>query len=175
MKTRSLSHLLPLVLLAAFICPGRAWSAGQSGETTEPIYDESRDGSEQIAGALEIAARDHKRVLLQFGANWCVWCHRLYDLYLSDPEISATLKAGFVLVLIDVNGGNNGEVDQKYGNPTRLGLPVIVVLKSDGRLIATKNTAELEKGQGHDPAKVLAFLQSWSPKARDTCAVEPGT
>jgi hypothetical protein len=49
-----------------------------------------------------------------------------------------------------------------YGNPTRLGLPVLVVLDADGRQLTTQSTGDLEKGNAHDPAKVLAFLKKWA-------------
>ena len=37
------------------------------------------DGGETIA--LVVAMKEDKRVLLQFGANWCGWCHRLHKLF----------------------------------------------------------------------------------------------
>ncbi|EDY80454.1 hypothetical protein VDG1235_68 [Verrucomicrobiia bacterium DG1235] len=126
------------------------------------IYDEQLVGTEQIKAALEIAKAEDKRVLLQFGANWCVWCHRLHELYQSDSEVKTKLDSDYVLVLVDVNKGNNAEVNERYGKPTQHGLPVIVILDSDGAQLVTQETGALESGQGHDPAKVMAFLEKWS-------------
>jgi thioredoxin-related protein len=125
------------------------------------IYDEEADGSQQITDALATAQTGHKRVLLMFGANWCGWCHRLHTLFGTDKEINDTLKADFVLVLIDVNKGHNKAVNDKYGNPIQHGLPVLVVLDTDGRQLTTKDTGELEEGDHHSPQKVLAFLKAW--------------
>jgi thioredoxin-related protein len=100
-------------------------------------------------------------VLLIFGANWCGWCHRLHTLFDTDKEINDTLKADFVLVLIDVNKGHNKAVNDKYGNPIQHGLPVLVVLDTDGRQLTTKDSGELEEGDHHSPQKVLAFLKAW--------------
>jgi hypothetical protein len=37
-----------------------------------------------------------------------------------------------------------------------------VVLDADGRPLTTQDTGELENGRdGHDPSKVLAFLEKW--------------
>jgi hypothetical protein len=52
-------------------------------------------------------------------------------------------------------------VVQKYGNPTKHGLPVLVVLDSDGKQLTTQDTGQLEQGDHHDPAKVIAFLSKW--------------
>ena len=127
------------------------------------IYDESADGSQQVTNALAAARKGNKVVLLQFGANWCGWCHKLHKLFASDNAIREKLKADFVVVMIDVNKGHNKELVAKYGTE-RLGLPCIVVLDATGKHLTTKNTGELEEGDHHDPEKVLAFLKSWTPK-----------
>lgn len=127
------------------------------------IYDESLDGSKQIAEAQAIAKKDNKRILLQFGANWCGWCHKLHKLFESDKAISAELKANYVVVLVDVNKDHNKDLLTKY-HAQALGLPCIAILDPTGKHLTTKNTAELEEGDHHSPAKVLAFLKEWAPK-----------
>ena len=122
------------------------------------IYDEKADGAKQIAAALSLAKKDHKQVLLQFGANWCPWCRRLHNLMENDPTITAKLEANYIVVLIDVNETHNDSIDSKYGNPTRLGLPAIVILDADGRLLATEGSKDFAEGDYHNPEKVLAFL-----------------
>jgi thioredoxin-related protein len=139
-------------------------SAGDTPKSTRPpIYDESADGSKQIGDALALARKDGRHVLLQFGANWCSWCHKLHKLYQTDPEIAKILKQNYVVVMVDVNKEHNKEVDTKYGHPTRLGLPVIVILDADGKILTTQDSGKLEQGDHHDPRKVIAFLQQWTP------------
>lgn len=51
---------------------------------------------------------------------------------------------------------------KRLGTPTRLGLPVLVVLDSKGDPLVTQETGALEDGKsGHDSAKVLSFLKQW--------------
>jgi len=167
MKTniRQLSIAFMLLASSLFACNGL--QAGDAASLAlPPIYDESADGSKQIADALALAGKDGKRVLLQFGANWCPWCHKLHALFDSDKDIAALLKRDYVVVLIDVNKGHNGQTDAKYGKPTKLGLPVIVVLDADGKQLTTKDSGELEEGKHHSPEKVLAFLKKWSPQTK---------
>ncbi len=134
------------------------------------IYDVRADGSAQIAAAVGIAAAEHKRVIVVFGANWCIWCRRLHSTFENDPAVSRALGRGFVVVMVDVNTRRgvkrNADVVARYGNPTGHGIPVLVVLDSDGRRLTTKDSGELEEGQAHSPAKIVAFLSSWSPAAR---------
>jgi thioredoxin-related protein len=110
-----------------------------------------------------LAHKDGKRILLQFGANWCSWCHKLHTLCQTDPEIAARLKTNFVVVLIDVNKEHNKAVDAKYGHPISHGIPAIVILDADGTQLTIKDSGELEEGDHHSPVKVMAFLKEWSP------------
>lgn len=137
-------------------------------EKRPDIYDRQADGSKQIAAALEIAMRENKRVLLQFGANWCGWCHKLHDLLKKDSQINHTMLYEYELVLVDVDKvdgkAHNVDVDARYGNPSKKGLPVLVVLDAAGKQLVTQDSGELEQGDHHDPAKVLAFLKHWQPE-----------
>lgn len=127
-------------------------------------YDVSADGSKQVEQALEQAGKQHKRVLLQFGANWCVWCVRLHGLFQSDRRIAARLKDSYVVALIDVSEGHNAAVNERFGKPTRFGLPAIVVLDEKGKALVTLDTETVEEGNGHNATKVLAFLDEWAVK-----------
>ena len=150
-----------LALLLAFTSPPLILTAASDAAK---IYDTKADGFKQIATALASAKKANKRVLLQFGANWCGWCHKLHLLFQVDKHIASELKGNYVVVLIDVNKEHNKKVDEAYGNPTRLGLPALVVLDANGHQLITKDSGELEEGDHHSPEKVLAFLKQWEAK-----------
>src|SRR5215208_1565835 len=103
------------LLFAVIVVAPSAFSADATTSTRPKIYDESLDGTKQITDALVIAKKENKRVLLQFGANWCGWCHLLHNVFKTDASISQTLTSNYVVVLIDVNQGHNKETDIKYG------------------------------------------------------------
>jgi thioredoxin-related protein len=133
------------------------------------LYDTEADGNKQIDDALKLAKAKNKRVLLKFGANWCGWCHKLSKCFKTEPEVSKVLKENYVLVLIDVDAKegeerHNADVIERYGNPTKHGLPVLVVLDADGKQLTTQDTDLLEEGDHHDPEKVLEFLEKWKPR-----------
>src|SRR5438132_2727861 len=164
MKTRIPASLLLCFLMTLTAWPSRVRGAEAPKVARPDIYDESAEGSKQISDALVIAKKEHKRVLLQFGANWCGWCHKLHKLCQTDADITAKLREAYVVVLVDVNKGHNEDINKRYGNPTRFGLPVIVILDADGKALTTQDTGKLEEGDHHDPKKVLAFLNEWAPK-----------
>ena len=84
----------------------------------------------------------------------------------TNAQISQIVKENYLVVLIDVDKGHNADVVKQYGNPTSLGLPVLVVLDSDGKQLTTQETGALEQGDHHDPAKVIAFLEKWKKQGR---------
>ncbi len=162
-----------IVLALAMLAPAVLAAAPEYPARGPDIYDPAADGSALIRAAQEQARAGRQRVLLDFGANWCPWCHALHHLFNSDDRVRRLLADAYVVVMIDVNRrhgtARNAAVNEHYGDPIRLGLPVLVVLDADGRPLVTQETGALEKGDGsvaHDPAKVLAFLEQWAPPRR---------
>lgn len=155
--------ILAIALVGLTSASNRAWSE-EAPKNRPNIYDESADAPKQIAEAVTKAKQENKRVLLQFGANWCGWCHKLHSLFQSNAEIAAKLRESYVVVLVDVNKDHNKDINQRYQNPTRFGLPVLVVLDGAGTALVTHDTGKLEEGDHHDPKKVLAFLDQWAAK-----------
>ncbi len=123
-------------------------------------YDGSADGAKQIADAAALAKANNKRVLVQFGGNWCIFCKALDDLVESDATLKA-LHNNYVAIHVDA--GSNPALDEVYGKPYELGFPVLLVLDGDGKLLHTQaSTAfQLPTAVGHDPAGVAAFLKQW--------------
>lgn len=146
---------------------------GPPPEIARP-YDERADAASEIASALRVARREDKRVLLVFGANWCVWCRRLAHTLEHDARVSAALSRSFVVVHVDTGSRGSGKsaaIDARYGHPTRLGLPAIVVLDGAGSIVTTQETGALERGDRHDPQAILAFLARVAPA--DTSPAHP--
>ena len=134
------------------------------------VYDAKADGSSLVTAALAQAQAEGKNVLLDFGANWCPWCHKLHSVFAGNASVKAAIDSNFVLVYIDVNKRNgparNTAVNERFGNPIAHGLPVLVVTDASGKLLTTQDTGDLEEGAAHSPQKVLAFLARWAPAAK---------
>lgn len=132
------------------------------------IYSDTADAKADIRAALLKAADEHKRVILEFGGNWCVDC-QLLNLYFHDPSNAGLLAANYVLVHIDVGEyDKNLDLVQKYGIPLNLGVPALVVLDSTGRLVYAQRHAEFEKIHQLDSTAVTAFLKKWKPTSQST-------
>lgn len=164
MKARILLIALFCFSVALISGPPSLWAGDAATTNQVNIYDQSANGANQVAGAVAIAEKEHKRILLHFGANWCGWCHRLHKLFESDKSVSEELRAGYVVALIDVNKGHNRDLVMKYGAQAGYGIPFLVVLDSDGTHLITKHCEDFEEGDHYSPQKVLAFLKEWTLK-----------
>ncbi|MEX2217952.1 MAG: thioredoxin family protein [Phycisphaerales bacterium] len=126
------------------------------------IYSETADARGAVAAALDKARAENRRVLIQWGANWCGWCHLLHEACAKDVGLRAKLRDEYDVVLIDVGRFNtNMELAEKFGAKLKeSGIPYLTVLSAEGKVLANQETGSLEvKGQPkHDPKAVLEFL-----------------
>jgi thioredoxin-related protein len=129
-------------------------------------FDPARDAQKDIQDAVTEAKKFNKRIFLDVGGDWCIWCHRLDSLFIQHKDLDEYLNKHFVVVKVNVSKENkNKEVLSKY--PMVAGYPHIFILNKYGKLVHSQDTGELEfpKGhpvKGHDPKKVLAFLKKWT-------------
>lgn len=131
-----------------------------------PIYIEEENGKELIAAALKKAKRDHKRVLVEWGGNWCGWCYKLHDVFHKEPTIHPIVHEEFELVLIDC--GPNEKLMKEYGGEDRqYSYPHLTILDADGKVLTNQETGSLEEGDHHDPKLVSEFLKKWTPEKID--------
>jgi thioredoxin-related protein len=124
-------------------------------------FDPKRDAAKDIQNAVSEAKKNDKRILLDVGGEWCIWCHRLDEFFAGNKDIQDLLKKNFVIVKVNYSPENKNEkVLGKY--PEISGYPHIFILNTDGKLIHSQNTGELEKDKGYDRDKVISFLKKWS-------------
>lgn len=123
------------------------------------IYDPAADPSADIAAALAAAAGDGKPVLLDFGADWCPDCIVLTRM-LEMPEFADYLR-GVHVVRIDVGTwDHNLDVAKAYGDPIATGIPAVVLLSPQGKVLGSTADGRLASAASMNPIDVLHILQS---------------
>lgn len=147
-----------------------AFAAGAIRPQDRQIYPDPAQARADIDAALKTAAATHKRVLLDFGGNWCGDCQVL-NIYFHDPANRPLLDANFVLV--DINVGRmdaNVDLAEKYGVPLKKGVPALAVLSDKGALLYSQKAGEFEAMRRMESSAVTSFLLQWKP-ARSGCSV----
>ena len=129
----------------------------------ERIYPDAARAEADVAAALQEAARTHRRVLVDFGGDWCTDC-RILDVNLRRPENAALLQKHYIVVHVNVGDkgiSENFPLAERYGIPLRKGVPALAVLEADGRLVYSQRNGEFESMRRMDPRSVNEFLAKW--------------
>jgi thiol-disulfide isomerase/thioredoxin len=133
-------------------------------KSLQAIYDEKTDGEALIKKALAHAKLENRRVLIQWGANWCPWCHVLRQ-YFRHPEFNQSWIDEYDLVLVDVGRRDKHmALAAGYGaDLTKNGIPYLTILDAEGKVVVNQPTDSFEKAdkkeRGYETAKLVDFLK----------------
>jgi thiol:disulfide interchange protein len=125
------------------------------------LYSETADPKADIAAALKQARAENKRVILDFGGDWCGDCQVL-DIYMHQDPNAELLARHFIVVHVDIGHmDHNVDVAQKYNVPIQKGVPALAVLDSHGKLLFSQENKEFENMRNMKSEDVTAFLNKW--------------
>jgi thiol:disulfide interchange protein len=147
--------------LASFII-----AVGSPARAAQPaIYPPPEQASADIAAAFKSAAASHKRVILEFGGDWCTDCHVL-DLYFHDATNGPLLAANYILVHVNVGLRDaNLDIAARYQVPLTKGVPAIAVLDAKGKLLYSQKSGEFKAMRDMQTGAVTDFLVRWKRPA----------
>jgi thioredoxin 1 len=129
------------------------------------LYAPPEKARAEIKAALASAAKDHKRVILVFGANWCYDCHVL-DAAFRSKAIASLVTANYHVVHVNIGDGDkNLDLADKYGVPLRkaVRVPSLAVVDASGNVIYSQKEGEFDDSARLSPADVTEFLKKWAP------------
>ena len=128
------------------------------------LYPPPEEAQAEISSALAAAAKDHKRVILVFGGNWCYDCHVL-DATFRSKEFAQLVNANYHVIHINIgNSDANLDLAKKYEIPLEKGVPSLAILDPDGKLVVSQKKGEFESTLKIGPEDVVEFLKKWKPQ-----------
>jgi thioredoxin 1 len=138
----------------------------QPTDTTKNLYPDNVNARAEIKEAEEKAAKERKRVLLVFGANWCFDCHVL-DLAFHRTEFLPVVDR-YEVVHIDIgaDGKKNADLAKVFQVPLDKGVPALAVVDGSGKLLVSQKNGEFENARAMTPAVILDFLNKWKVEAQ---------
>ena len=142
-------YLLPPVISAQTQLP--AYSQG---------YDPARDPFADGRAALKLARETNRRVIIEVGGDWCSWCHVLNKFLAENHKIREQLHQHFVILKVNVSDANDN-AEFMAGFPKPLGYPHMYITESDGRIIYSKDTAELLENSRYSTQRFQQFIDKW--------------
>jgi thiol:disulfide interchange protein len=124
------------------------------------LYSDDANPTSDIAVAIVRATREHKRILLDFGGNWCGDC-QILDIYYHQSPNAELLAKYFILVHVSIGDSTlnkNRDIAKKYKVPVEKGVPALAVLDSHGRLLYSEHDKEFEHASA---SAITTFLNRW--------------
>jgi thiol:disulfide interchange protein len=153
--------LLACALPLLSVAPAPQAVAQVLAHANKNLYSETSNASADIAEALVRARREHKRVLLDFGGNWCGDCQVL-DIYFHQSPNADILDKNFIVVHVNIGHmDKHVDVAEKYGIPLSKGVPALAVIDAHNKVLYSQKTGEFEDMRHMDANSVTDFLNRW--------------
>jgi thiol-disulfide isomerase/thioredoxin len=130
-----------------------------------PYVEASSDVARQtVDDTLARARNSGKRVLLDFGANWCPDC-RILSGVMALPAVSAFVAEHYEVGIIEVGRKDkNLDLAQRFG-VTLEGIPMLIILDDQGRVVNAGTTADLRNAREWTPQALVDYLARWAAPA----------
>lgn len=125
------------------------------------IYPPAANASEDIAVAFKLAMTTHKRLILDFGGNWCPDC-RVLDSFFNDDNNKPLLEESYLLVHVNVEHmTENLDLADKFQVPLKKGVPALAVIDENGNLVYSQKAGQFQAMRSMQTASVTEFLVRW--------------
>ncbi|WP_440874838.1 thioredoxin family protein [Thalassotalea sp. PLHSN55] len=124
------------------------------------VYDDQRDPFVDAADAIKLAQQTNRNILIEIGGNWCTWCHKMDAFLLANPKIYNDLHSKYVLLKVNVSDSNEN-AEFMAGLPPVLGYPHMYISTAKGKMLLSKDTAELLDGSEYSTEHWQAFIDKW--------------
>ncbi len=126
-------------------------------------FDPARNPQKDLEETIKDAQKTNRRIILDVGGEWCIWCHRIDEFIEKNPEIKDFLNKKFIVLKVNFSEENKNEKFlSQY--PKVEGYPHFFVLSKKGKLLQSQNTGLLEKDKSYDVEKFMKFLKKWAAK-----------
>jgi len=153
-----------LLTLAVFCCFFTA-HAGTPSKLPPAGYDKTRDPSADLTAAIPQAQRENKRILLEVGGEWCVYCRLLNKVVHADERLVKRLEDDFIVIKVNFSDDVKNETFlARY--PAIRSYPHLFVLETDGTFLLSETPDSFMDKDRYVADKILTFLEKWAPKKR---------
>ncbi len=161
------SGALALCLLLAIAASAKH---GQKAPPPAPpkaaaTYDASRDPAKDLQDTIALATRTNKRILVEVGGDWCVYCNIMDQTFDSHANLRKVRDTNYVTLKVNYSQENpNAAFLSQY--PKIADYPHFFVLDSKGVLLHSQPTHPFEHGKKYNAGKIDSFLTKWAQPPR---------
>jgi thiol-disulfide isomerase/thioredoxin len=125
-------------------------------------YDEKADAELRVTQSFARARAHGKRVLIDFGGNWCPDCRILAGV-MALPAVRSFIASHYETVTVDVGHfDRNLALVHRYGIAKLQGVPTVVIADADGTPVNITNAADLANARAMTPQGIADWLARWT-------------
>ena len=137
-----------------------AWQEGCAAAPPKAVasYDASRDPAKDLQDAMALATKTNKKILLEVGGDWCVYCNIMDQTFESHPELRKVRDARFVTLKVNYSKENPNDAFLSH-YPKIPDYPHFFILDSKGALLVSQPTHKFEHGKSYNVGKIDDFLK----------------
>lgn len=123
-------------------------------------YDPKRNPFDDGRDALKLAKATNRRVLIEIGGDWCMYCHVLDRFIKSNADVEKGLYETFVVLKVNYSDENrNQEFLTNFGRIP--GYPHLFITESNGKVIYSNDIRDMAIKGRLSKEKMLRFLNKW--------------
>jgi thioredoxin 1 len=112
---------------------------------------------------LELAKKSNRKILLVFGASWCIDCRTL-DQFMNRPEVSEIIQKDYILQKVDV-----GDFDKNLGFVNLFdvklldnGIPALVILDKEEKILSKTLNKEFSNSSKNNSDRIFEYLKKFA-------------
>jgi len=145
--------------------PGTVQAEKTSVVIEREKFDPRKNPAEDLKKAVEQASAEGKRIILDIGGEWCVWCRYMDRFFTMNPGLEKLKNENFVWLKVNWSEENENKAFLS-AYPAIAGYPHLFVLDEKGQLLQSQGTDLLETPKGYDLQKFTDFLKKWAPEKK---------
>lgn len=153
-----------ILLFSLFFSTSEFVLASDSSHTLpaySTTYDPARNAFKDGKAAISLATQTQRRILIELGGDWCMWCHRMDAFLDANPDIKKQLHETFVMLKINVSDENDN-ADFLSAFPKPLGYPHMYVAEYNGSVLWSQDTAEFIVDGKYSRKAFSDFFERWT-------------
>lgn len=140
----------------------RAQTKAQLPQPLPSPYRAGADARTEIAAGAQRARASGKRLLIDFGGNWCSSCRQLAAV-VALPEVRPWMARHFELVTVDIGRfDRNTDIAARFGIKLWAAPTILVVDPRNGRLLNGNDAVGMGTATTQTPQQMANWFGKWA-------------
>lgn len=125
------------------------------------IFDENLDFNEILDDALAKSKVTKKRILIEFGGDWCIWSHRMNRI-VESRKFKSFIDDNFIFLRCTINAYGENSYPSDKDLPDIRSIPHFILLDENGNVIGSQDTPGFEFLWFYKKWALYNFFKEWS-------------